>query len=662
MAKPVEFVKLVESMIRDGVTTFVECGAGNRLTGLVGLITKDATAISVDASNGKKNGIGDLAKTLAQLAALGYSVDLKDWQGGEKGLRDARPTPKMAVKLTGATYRSTPKKNFPAPRLDAMKTSDAASVPGAKHPGLAAEGGDSSLLSQALSAAQASIDAMTKLQEQTAALHLQFLQGQAAAQSSVQALVEQQQALYATLSNGSVIPAPGRPAQSVAVNIPSPSPLPSPAPIREAVAVPPKATVLPVLPVLLSVVSEKTGYPAETINAEMDLEADLGIDSIKRVEILSAVSEKLPGAPKVKPEHLGTLRNLKQIAAYLSEGMASVPSAAQVAAPAPVAVTNAAQPSVLPVLISVVSDKTGYPAETINPEMDLEADLGIDSIKRVEILSAVSEKLPGAPKVKPEHLGTLRNLKQIAAYLSEGMTVSAPAAAPVAAPKGDVLPVLLAVVADKTGYPAETINPEMDLEADLGIDSIKRVEILSAVSEKLPGAPKVKPEHLGTLRNLKQIAAYLSEGMPTAPVAAPVAAAPKGDVLPVLLAVVADKTGYPSETINPEMDLEADLGIDSIKRVEILSAVAEKLPNAPRVKPEHLGTLRNLNQIAAYLSAGTSVAAPAPVAAPVVVASEEPCTISRLVPEMIPVGPRDVAPSTSPSSSPSPRTAASTPP
>ena len=111
----------------------------------------------------------------------------------------------------------------------------------------------------------------------------------------------------------------------------------------------------------------------------------------------------------MKPEHLGTLRTLKQIVAFLSAG------GGVQAAPAPAAVNNVEQ-----ILLGVVSEKTGYPAETLNPDMDLESDLGIDSIKRVEILSAISEKLPNAPKVKPEHLGTLRTLKQIVAFLSEG--------------------------------------------------------------------------------------------------------------------------------------------------------------------------------------------------------------------------------------------------
>ena len=74
--------------------------------------------------------------------------------------------------------------------------------------------------------------------------------------------------------------------------------------------------------------------------------------------------------------------------------------------------------------------------------------------------------------------------------------------------------VLLEVVAEKTGYPAEMLEPDMQLDADLGIDSIKRVEILSALQERLPEAPMIKPEHLGTLRTLREIAEFLGQGRP----------------------------------------------------------------------------------------------------------------------------------------------------
>jgi len=78
------------------------------------------------------------------------------------------------------------------------------------------------------------------------------------------------------------------------------------------------------------------------------------------------------------------------------------------------------------------------------------------------------------------------------------------------------------------------------------------------------------------------------------------------DVRTLLLEVVAEKTGYPFSTLNLEMTLDSDLGVDSIKRVEILSTLQEKLPNAPTVKPEHLGTLQTLGDIADFLAAGVS--------------------------------------------------------
>ena len=46
--------------------------------------------------------------------------------------------------------------------------------------------------------------------------------------------------------------------------------------------------------VLLESVAEKTGFPIDMLELDMQLDVDLGIDSIKRVEILSAVQDRLP--------------------------------------------------------------------------------------------------------------------------------------------------------------------------------------------------------------------------------------------------------------------------------------------------------------------------------------------------------------------------------
>src|SRR4029077_21264375 len=135
-----------------------------------------------------------------------------------------------------------------------------------------------------------------------------------------------------------------------------------------------------------------------------------------------------------------------------------------------------------------------------------------------------------------------------------------------------------------------------------------------------PDAPPVKPEHLGTLHTLRDIVNFL-DGPPTQVPAppAPIAVAPsaptavpssKGaDVAGTLLSVVAEKTGYPADMLGLDMALDADLGIDSIKRVEILSALQEKIPDAPAVKPEHLGTLHTLRDIVNFLAGAAPVAA-----------------------------------------------------
>ncbi len=59
-------------------------------------------------------------------------------------------------------------------------------------------------------------------------------------------------------------------------------------------------------------------------------------------------------------------------------------------------------------LLEIVSQRTGYPPEMLDPALDLEADLGIDSIKRVEILNSFRKLLPQSTQ---DHLeGSLEQL------------------------------------------------------------------------------------------------------------------------------------------------------------------------------------------------------------------------------------------------------------
>jgi acyl carrier protein/NADP-dependent 3-hydroxy acid dehydrogenase YdfG len=306
---------------------------------------------------------------------------------------------------------------------------------------------------------------------------------------------------------------------------------------------PPTASTSVVAEIVRSIVADKTGYPSDMLDMDMDLEAELGIDSIKQVEILSALRERLPDMPRIEPAELAALRTLAQIANAIG-GADAMPVAAQAVAPAarPATASNGAAPSsdmdgslaaVAETVRAIVADKTGYPPDMLDMDMDLEAELGIDSIKQVEILSALRERLPDMPRIEPAELAALRTLAQIASAIAQGSGAAAPAPAPAPSPASNgsaspadraaslavVAETVRSIVADKTGYPPDMLDMDMDLEAELGIDSIKQVEILSALRERLPDMPRIEPAELAGLRTLAQIANAIAHG------AAPAAAA-----------------------------------------------------------------------------------------------------------------------------------------
>jgi acyl carrier protein len=170
---------------------------------------------------------------------------------------------------------------------------------------------------------------------------------------------------------------------------------------------------------LLELVSEKTGYPPEMLELGMDMEADLGIDSIKRVEIMGAIQTRFPSLPQIDPTALAEFRTLGQIVDYITAAPQQPAAATEADSKAAVESTPAPVPSsnsiegITQDFLKVVSEKTGYPVEMLELDMELEADLGIDSIKRVEILGAMQANYPELAKIDPANLAELRTLRQI---------------------------------------------------------------------------------------------------------------------------------------------------------------------------------------------------------------------------------------------------------
>merc|ERR1719353_1267672 len=132
---------------------------------------------------------------------------------------------------------------------------------------------------------------------------------------------------------------------------------------------------------------------------DMALETELGVDSIKRVEILSEVQKELSVeaqdvAALSRTQTVGEVVDamIKELGAAPAASVAA-PAARAVPAAAPVASGGVSAEEATRVVLSVLAAKTGYEPEMIEMDMALETELGVDSIKRVEILSEVQKQL-----------------------------------------------------------------------------------------------------------------------------------------------------------------------------------------------------------------------------------------------------------------------------
>jgi acyl transferase domain-containing protein len=499
LTRPVDFVSEIENLYATGVRTFVEIGPKSVLTGLISAIlqNQDINAWALDASAGKKYGITDLARLLGRLASLGYPVALTEWEKTDATVRKSR----MNVLLSGTNYRNQ--------KTDALefgiRNSECGSVEGRKQPTgtrkLRTESREQTpeivnyqkpkqtnehnsnmskdtskqpaFILDALKVVQEGLKSMQHLQSQTAAAHQKFLETQTEVNRSLQAMMQNTQRL-AEQSLG-LDSKPLRPVFSpqlptpenrgTAANVdgftdsiaPAVTDHPPLEPLDSADEKPPELAAngyaqapenrdanpeqlqpqhqdqQSIVATMLEVVSQLTGYPTEMLGLEMDIEAELGIDSIKRVEILSTLEEKMPDLPTVSPEIMGSLKTLGQIVEYLAEtgiGNGIADSSSNAAASADIGATSFEPPAhtdqapeVEATMLEVVSQLTGYPIEMLGLDMDIEAELGIDSIKRVEILSTLEEKMPDLPTVSPEIMGSLKTLGQIVEYLAESRSL-----------------------------------------------------------------------------------------------------------------------------------------------------------------------------------------------------------------------------------------------
>jgi polyketide-type polyunsaturated fatty acid synthase PfaA len=419
--EPVRFRDMITAMADSGVRTFLEVGPG-RVVSTLARQCLEGRDVRIIATDRKGAGLEAFLAALGELSVLGHRLDLAALYSDRPAPRSRPEPPKHAIWISGANQ----KPNLPPEPLPASFTQQSSEedVPMSVKP---------DQQQTALERIYADMSARhAEFMQMASAAHAQFLNASSALLSGQPT---PQMPLPQPLAQPQPIAAP--PALNGAANGHAAGGLAEYASVSQPVATPPapKTATFPAAPapafdaraLVTGIVAEKTGYPEDMLDAEMDLEGELGVDSIKQVEILSAVRDARPDLPEIDPSELAELRSIGQIAAFISRSVPSATAAPATVPPSPqpsstaasVPVMNGASGDDLQGLITgLIAEKTGYPEDMLDADMDLEAELGVDSIKQVEILSALREARPDLPDIDPSRMSELRSIRSIADFFA----------------------------------------------------------------------------------------------------------------------------------------------------------------------------------------------------------------------------------------------------
>ena len=305
VAKPVRFAHEIAAMYDAGARVFVETGPGQVLTRLVAEILGDRPHVAIACDAGDA-GIRQFLRALAALAACDATVDTDPlfWDRDAAIIElDTKPARVKPWLVNG--HRTRPV-NGEAP------------MPVRPTP----------LVVAPVAAAPAERDTVV----------IEYLR-------NMRSMITAQRDVM--LGYLGTVPAPMRemievPVQRVIDVVPAPMP-------AQVAAAPAKPVVTDPMQLVISIVSERTGYPVETLGIDLDLEADLSIDSIKRIEIIGELAQRLglrvdgTGGADAIVEELATRKTLRSLVAWLVQRLGTdapkaVPSEVEELVTKPIAV------------------------------------------------------------------------------------------------------------------------------------------------------------------------------------------------------------------------------------------------------------------------------------------------------------------------------------
>jgi acyl carrier protein len=221
--------------------------------------------------------------------------------------------------------------------------------------------------------------------------------------------------------------------------------------------------------ITLLVISEITGYPPEMIEEDMEMESDLGIDTVKQATILSTLSERFSMTEKVDFQ-MSAYPTVGHLINFFANGLQAENRVETVQSsdnPRKPVQKKAEIGRRADEVLQVIAEITGYPSEMIEKDMEMESDLGIDTVKQATILATLSERFGMTEKVDFQMsayptVGHLMILFDNGSQQEESVENPQPhrESTPVAEPQknGVRTPYVVQVIADITGYPPEMIE------------------------------------------------------------------------------------------------------------------------------------------------------------------------------------------------------------
>jgi acyl transferase domain-containing protein len=300
LVRPVRFGDEIEAMYRDGARVFVEAGSKNVLTGLVRQILGARPHLAVACDLPGRGSLPSFLLALGQLWTAGAPVDLEGLfrarglaaQPVVAGVTPRRAVPTAAQAEAMAMFQETMRQFLETQR--AVMTG--------------------------FLTAQGEIDNRDARPSPAAPLRPPMPAPASPVRPAAHAAIAAPAAPpRAPIAAAPPAPVAATPAPIVIASAPPPAPAPAAArPARPAAG----AAARPLVDVLLEIAGDRTGYPPEMLGLDANLEADLGIDSIKRVEIIAAfrraVLPSMGEPPASFMERVTAAKTLRQIVAEVS--------------------------------------------------------------------------------------------------------------------------------------------------------------------------------------------------------------------------------------------------------------------------------------------------------------------------------------------------------